>query len=158
MLTTTSPMKWQFPLTLMMRDARECGQRTAMVTPPCKATEINGLLSPALLRGLWNLFMSVSSWRIELSGFTISLWCFNYHFKDTYCRAISPVLSFILGLESLCPILAIMTYREAIKPTFGKRARPEDGDVKMPADGLRLYHCINHVLSNGLPRQKRRQI
>ena len=48
--------------------------------------------------------------------------------------------------------LAILTYGEAMKPTFGKRGSNKiaDADIKMPADDYCLYHCFNYARSNGL--------
>ena len=82
-----------------------------------------------------------------LSGFSISIWWLNYHARENYCKAISPALTIILAWECSWFDLAILTYGEAMKPTFGKKAYR--GDTPMPADDYCLYHCINHVLSNG---------
>jgi hypothetical protein len=40
--------------------------------------------------------------------------------------------------------LAILTYGEAMKPTFGT-----GDDIKMPTDGYCFYHCFNYASSNG---------
>ena len=47
--------------------------------------------------------------------------------------------------------LAILTYGEAMKPTFGKKGKNKinDADIKMPADDYCLYHCFNYAMSNG---------
>ena len=102
--------------------------------------------SPTILLSLWNTLMRPSSWLTVLSGFTITLWYFNYHLQDNYCRAISPVVTITLGWECSWFDLAIMTYGEAIKPTFGKLC---DSDIKVPADDYCLYHCFNYVMANG---------
>ena len=45
--------------------------------------------------------------------------------------------------------MSMLLLLEAYQPTFGKRATPEDTDLKMPADGSCLYHAMLYVLSNG---------
>ena len=86
-----------------------------------------------------------------LSGFTISAWWFNHHFQENYCKAISPALTIVLAWECSWFDLAILTYGEAMKPTFGKSGRNKivDTDIKMPADDYCLYHCFNYAMSNG---------
>ena len=41
--------------------------------------------------------------------------------------------------------LAILTYGETMRPTFGET----DDDIKVPADDYCLYHCFNYAMSNG---------
>ena len=53
----------------------------------------------------------------------------------------------ILAWECSWFDFAILTYGEAMKPTFGKRASRDD--IKMLADDYCLYHCFNYAKSNG---------
>ena len=56
-----------------------------------------------------------------------------------------PALIMILAWERPWFDLAILTYGEAMKPTFG-----DDGsDIPMPADDYCLYHCFNYARSTG---------
>jgi hypothetical protein len=100
---------------------------------------------------LCNVLMGASIWRMVLSGFTISAWYFKCHFQESYCKAISPALTIILAWECSWFDLAILTYGEAMKPTFGKSGKNKisDADIKMPADDYCLYHCFNYARSNG---------
>ena len=119
-------MKQQLDPMEILRDLRQGG------------TAINSPIPHLILLCLCNLFTGAQSWCMVLSVFTISLWWFNYHFQENYCKAISPALTMILAWE--CPWfdLATLTYGEPMKPTFGKRA--SGGDIKMPADGYCFYH------------------
>ena len=51
----------------------------------------------------------------------------------------------ILAWECSWFSVALLTYGEAMKPTFGDG----DSDIKMPADGDCFYHCFNYAKSNG---------
>ena len=71
-----------------------------------------------------------------LSGLTIILWWLNYHLPEKYCKFISPILTIIFGWECSWYDPALLTYGEAMKPTFGKKGKNKiaEGDIKMPAD------------------------
>ena len=104
-----------------------------------------------ILLCLSNLLTGAQSWRMYISGLTINLWWCNFHLPENYCRAFSPILAIVLGWECSWYDLAILTYGEAMKPTFGKNGKNKitDGDIKMPADDYCLYHCFNYAMSNG---------
>ena len=84
-LTLSSPMKPQLDLMEIVRDLRH------------GTTIINLPIPHVILLGLCNLLTGATSWRMVLSSFTISVWCFNYHFKENYCKVISPALTIILA-------------------------------------------------------------
>ena len=121
----TSPMKPQLDPMEIFRDLRQGG--TCIYSP----------IPHVVLLSLSNL-TGATCWRMVLSGFTISLWWSKYHFKEDYCKVISPALTMILAWEFSWFYIAILTYGEAMKPTFGAN----DGDIKMPADDYCLYHCF----------------
>ena len=131
----TSPMKRQVDPMEIWRDMREGGNT------------LNAPIPHLIFLCISNLCMGVSRWRMVLSGFTIIAWWFKYHFEENYCRAISPTLTMILAWECSWFDFVIMTYGEAMKPTFGKRASA--GDIKMPTDGYCFYHCFTYAGSNG---------
>jgi len=114
-------MKQQLDPMEIWRDLRQGG------------TAINAPIPQLILLCLCNLLTRAKSWRMVLSGLTIILWWLNYHLPENYCKAISPILTIILGWECSWYDLAILTYGEAMKPTLGKRASGDD--IKMPADG-----------------------
>ena len=91
----------------------------------------------AIFLSLCNILMGASIWRMVLSGFTISVWWFNYHFQENYCKAISPALTIILAWECSWFHLAILTYGEAMKPTFGKKGKNEITDGERYRDAGR---------------------
>ena len=78
--------------------------------------------------------MGASIWRMVLSGFTISAWYFKWHFQENYCKAISPALIIFLAWECSWFDLAVLTYGEAMKPTFGKRAAMEPLPIVKPIE------------------------
>ena len=86
-LAITSPMKRQLDPLEILRDIRQGG------------STINLPIPHVILLSLCNLLMGASSWRMVLSGFTISVWWFNYHCQENYCKAISPALTIILAWE-----------------------------------------------------------
>ena len=134
----TASMKQQLDPMEILRDLRQGG--IAMNTP----------IPHLILLCLSNL-TGAQSWRMYISGLTINLWWCNFHLPENYCKALSPILIIILGWECSWYDLAILTYGEAMKPTFGKKGNNEitDGDIKMPADDYCLYHCLNYAMSNG---------
>ena len=138
-LALTASMKQQLDPMEILRDMRQGG--IAMNTP----------IPHLILLCLSNLLTGAQSWRMYISGLTINLWWCNFHLPENYCRALSPILTIILGWECSWYDLAILTYGEAMKPTFGKKGNNKitDGDIKMPADDYCLYHCFNYAMSNG---------
>ena len=138
-LAITSPMKRQLDPLEIVRDIRQGG------------STINVPIPHVILLSLCNILIGASIWRMVLSGFTISAWWFNCHFQEDYCKAISPALTIILAWGCSWFDLAVLTYGEAMKPTFGKKGNNKisDGDIKMPADDYCLYHCFNYAMSNG---------
>ena len=121
-LALTASMKQQLDPMEILRDLRQGG--IAMNTP----------IPHLILLCLSNLLTGAQSWRMLISGLTINLWWCNFHLPENYCRALSPILTIILGWECSWYDLAILTYGEAMKPTFGERA--EASDIKMPADDM----------------------
>ena len=109
-LAITSAMKRQLDPLEMWRDLRQSGNTMNVPIPH------------VIFLSLCNILMGASIWRMVLSGFTISVWWFNYHFQENYCKAISPALTIILAWECSWFHLAILTYGAAMKPTFGKTA------------------------------------
>ena len=130
-----SPMKRQVDPMEIWRDLRQGG------------STLNAPIPHLILLCLSNICMGASSWRMVLSGFTISLWWLNYHFEENYCKAISPPLSMILAWEWAWFDFVIFTYGEAMKPTFGDD--DDSNDIKMPADGDCVYHSFNYAMSDG---------
>ena len=128
-------MKRQLDPLEILRDMRQGGNTMNVPIPH------------VIFLSLCNIFMGASTWRMVLSGFTISAWYFEYHFQENYCKAISPALTIFLAWECSWFDLAVLMYGEAMKHTFGKRAHR--GDTPMPADDYCLYHCINYALSSG---------
>ena len=112
---------------------------------------VRGPIPHIILVCLSNVFMEVQSWRAVVSGLTIMAWLLDYHLEESYCRVISPMLTLILAWGCSWFDLAILTYGEAMKPTFGKKGKNKitDADIKMPADDYCLYHCFNYAMSNG---------
>ena len=78
----TSPMNRQVDPINMLRDMRH-GVSIGSYWP----------LPRIIFLCLFNFCMGVATWRMVLSGITISLWWFTYHFEEEYCKAISPALT-----------------------------------------------------------------
>ena len=130
-------MKRQLDPLEILRDMRQGG------------TSFNVPIPHVIFLSLCNILMGASIWRMVLSGFIISAWYFDFHLQENYCKALSPMLTIIIGWECSWYDLAVLTCGEAMKPTFGKQAYRYRNDIIMPADDYCLYHCINYVLSNG---------
>ena len=110
-LALTTSMKQQLDPMEILRELRQGG--IAMNTP----------IPHLILLCLCNLLTRAQSWRMLISGLTINLWWRNFHLPENYCKALSPILIIILGWECSWFDLAVLTYGEAMKPTFGKRAK-----------------------------------